>query len=63
MEDTSNLYYTHKVKLVEALQCKPIEITTLDGRILKVAADSVLTAGTAKVVEGEGLPIYVDDTS
>jgi hypothetical protein len=29
---------------------------------LKVAADSVLAAGTAKIVEGEGLPILCDDT-
>ena len=61
-EDTADMFYTHKVKLIDALQCKPIEITTLDGRKLKVAADSVLAAGTAKIVEGEGLPILCDDT-
>jgi DnaJ-class molecular chaperone len=35
----SDLYYTHKIKLVDAIQCNPICLTTLDGRNLRIAAD------------------------
>ena len=60
-EDSSDLYYTHKIKLVEALQCNPICLTTLDGRSLRIAVDSFMAPGTVKLVEGEGLPILVED--
>jgi len=59
--NTYDLYYTHKVSLVDALLCKPICLTTLDNRCLRIAADSFLAPGTVKVVEGEGFPIYVED--
>lgn len=59
--DSCDLYYTHKVKLVEALQCKPIMLTTLDGRNLAIAVDHFMVPGTVKCVENEGLPICVYD--
>lgn len=46
-DDSSDLFYTHKISLIDALQCKPIMLTTLDGRKLMIAADSFLAAGTA----------------
>lgn len=47
--------------MVDALQCKPICLTTLDGRSLRIAADSFLSPGTVKVVVNEGFPIYVEN--
>lgn len=31
-KDTNDLIYRHKVSLVDVIQCKPVKITTLDGR-------------------------------
>jgi DnaJ-class molecular chaperone len=53
----NDLVYCHKVSLVDALQCKPINLHTLDGRRLLVAADSVLAPGTVKIMQGEGMPV------
>jgi DnaJ-class molecular chaperone len=60
-ENTCDLYYKHKISLVDALQCKPICLTTLDGRNLRIAVDSLMAPGTVKVVQDEGLPYLCDD--
>jgi len=38
----NDLVYTVKTPLLDALTARPIQIETLDGRILKVALDSVV---------------------
>ena len=37
--DNSCLMYTHKLSLNDAIQCKPISLTTLDGRTLLIPVD------------------------
>ena len=34
-----DLVYTHKTTIVDVIQCKPVELTTLDGRRLNIAVD------------------------
>ena len=36
---TNCLLYTHKLSLNEAIQCKPVKLTTLDGRTLLIPVD------------------------
>jgi DnaJ-class molecular chaperone len=38
----NDLIYTMKMSLLSALTAKPFQIETLDGRILKVALDSIV---------------------
>jgi DnaJ-class molecular chaperone len=38
-----NLIYKHKVTLEQALQSEPVQIKTLDGRVLNVALDQMIT--------------------
>ena len=33
------LMYTHKITLNDALQCRPVKMTTLDGRTLLISLD------------------------
>ena len=40
--ERNDLVYTVKTPLLDALTARPIQIETLDGRILKVALDSVV---------------------
>lgn len=53
-----NLVFTTTVSLADALCSKPVRVETLDGRVLKVSLDQVITPKTSKVVVGEGMPIY-----
>ena len=57
----NNLIYTHTLTLLQAISCEPIFITTLDGRVLTVGLDEIVTQNSLKVVEGEGMPIERDD--
>ena len=52
------LLYRHTVSLVDVIQCKPIKMTTLDGRNLLIAVDQIHSPGSVKVVQGEGLVKY-----
>ena len=38
----NDLIYTVSVKLLDALMAKPIELKTLDGRVIKVTMDSII---------------------
>lgn len=38
-----DLIYTHFMSLIEALDCKSIEVPTLDGRHIKVGLDEIAT--------------------
>ena len=52
------LLYKHTTSLVEVIQCKPIKLTTLDGRNILVAIDQIHSPGSVKVVQGEGFVKY-----
>lgn len=58
--DGTNLRYTARVKLVEALSGCSIPILTLDEREINVPVNDIVRPGYTKVVRGEGIPC-VDD--
>ena len=49
------LIYRHKLSLNDALQCRPIKMTTLDGRTLLISVDQIPSPGSVKVLSGEGM--------
>ena len=51
----NDLIYTHKTNLADVVQCKPVQLTTLDGRRLLIPVDQVMSPNNVKLVEGEGL--------
>lgn len=51
-----DLVYTHTVGLIEALECKPVAVSTLDNRKVFVAPSEVITPQTELRVPGEGMP-------
>lgn len=53
-----DLIYRHKLTLNDALQCRPVKMTTLDGRTLLIALDQIPSPGSVKLVEGEGMVCY-----
>ena len=52
----NDLYFTHTLELVDALQCKPIAVSTLDNRKVFVSPTDVVTPQTELRVVGEGMP-------
>lgn len=54
----NDLIYTHDISLVDAINVVPVDLQTLDGRILNISMDQIITPQTVKIVEGEGMPIY-----
>ena len=42
----NDLVYTHTIDLIEALECKPIAVSTLDNRKVFVAPEDVITPQT-----------------
>ena len=54
----NDLVYTHKACLVDVLRCLPVSLVTFDDRKLLVALDNVTSPCYAKLVAGEGMPIY-----
>jgi len=61
MRDTkrrgNNLIYTCRVTLQQALKAEPAFVHTLDGRLIKVPVDHVITPKTVIKIESEGMPI------
>lgn len=54
----NDLIYLHKISLLDALTSAPTQFTTLDGEIIKFAADEVINPNTQKVFKGKGMPVY-----
>jgi len=52
-----DLVYFENVTLLEALSPKPVQIKTLDGRILSVTPNELITPQTRLVVLNEGMPL------
>jgi DnaJ family protein B protein 4 len=53
-----DLIFTACISLEDALCVKPIVLETLDGRIIKVSIDQIITPKTVKIVPNEGMPIF-----
>ena len=45
------------MSLQDAIRCKPMRITTMDGKVIRVPVDEVLSPGSVKVFNGWGMPI------
>ena len=52
----AGLLYRHTLTLNDALQCRPVKMTTMDGRNLLIAIDHIPSPGSVKLIEGEGMP-------
>lgn len=53
----NDLIYTCRVTLQQALRAEPANVHTLDGRIIKVPVDHLITPKTVIMIENEGMPI------
>jgi DnaJ-class molecular chaperone len=53
----NDLIYTCKVTLQQALKSEPATVETLDGRLLKIPVDHVITPKSVLKIDGEGMPI------
>ncbi|XP_063787796.1 dnaJ homolog subfamily B member 1 [Pseudophryne corroboree] len=54
--DSSNLVYTAKINLREALCGCSINVPTLDGRTIQQVIKDIINPGTKRRISGEGLP-------
>lgn len=59
----NDLIYCHTLTLSQALNSVPVKFTTLDGRILSISMDEIISQNTVKKVEGEGMPILSECSS
>ena len=57
----NDLLYMHKICLKDALNSTPVIFHHLDGRILNIAMDEIISPDTCKVVKGEGMPIIDEE--
>ena len=56
--NVNDLIYMHKITLAQALNSDPVSIVTLDNRKLSITMDEIISPQTAKLVRGEGMPIF-----
>ena len=56
-----DLIYKHDIPLLHALNSLPWKFKTLDGRILNIPVDEIITPKTVKRVEDEGMPIFEEE--
>ena len=57
----NDLLYTHKISLRDALNSTPVIFNHLDGRVLNISMDEIISPDTVKVVKGEGMPIIDEE--
>lgn len=55
--DGNDLIYTHRLPLADALCGTTVQLQALDGRLLSIPVDEVVSAQQEKVVCGEGMPL------
>ena len=53
----NDLLYIHKISLRNALNSTPVIFNHLDGRVLNIAMDEIISPDTVKIVKNEGMPI------
>ena len=58
-QGSADLIYHHRTSLQDVINCKPVQLTTLDGRRLLIPIDQVMSPNTVKLVENEG---FIFDT-
>ncbi|XP_033113332.1 dnaJ homolog subfamily B member 13-like [Anneissia japonica] len=58
--DGNDLIFTAKVLLGKALTGCSVEIPTLDGRLLNIPINDIVSPGYQKIVPGEGMPISTE---
>ena len=54
----SDLLYTKKITLSQALNSVPVLIKTLDDRNISISMDEIISPKTVRIVKGEGMPVY-----
>jgi DnaJ-class molecular chaperone len=54
----NDLLFTYSCSLVDIIKCLPIKMTTYCGRNLVIPMDTIKSPSAAKLVEGEGMPIF-----
>lgn len=54
----NDLLYVKSLSLIEALNSQPVIFNTLDGRLLSISMDEIISPSTQKFIRGEGMPIY-----
>lgn len=59
----TDLVYTKKISLVDALKGEPVVFKHFDGRHVSVAVDAAISPQTVKLVRGEGMPISKEDSN
>lgn len=47
--------------LVEALKSLPVHFTNIDGEMIEVSVDEVISPQSEKVLPGKGMPVLNDD--
>jgi len=57
------LIFTHDITLEDALNNKPVKITTLDNRNLTYCFDEFINPQTLRLIKGEGMPRISDHTA
>ena len=57
-DNRKNLYYRHRISLQEAIECKPMRIPLLNGKVIMMPIDQIITPQTVKCIKGEGMPVY-----
>ena len=57
----NDLLYTHKISLRDALNSTPVIFSHLDGRVLNISIDEIISPDTVKVVKNEGMPIIDEE--
>jgi len=55
--DGSNLIYTTSIPLGKALTGCLVDVPTLDGRLLSIPINDIVSPGYTKIVKGEGVPL------
>jgi len=53
----NDLLYTHKISLKDALNSASVIFHHLDGRMMNISMDEIISPDTVKMVKGEGMPI------
>jgi DnaJ-class molecular chaperone len=56
-QGNSDLLFVHKVSLADAITCIPIRLITLDGRVLNIPVDRMMSPGDVMEVADEGFKI------
>ena len=57
----NDLLYTHQISLRNALNSTPVIFNHLDGRVLNISMDEIISPDTVKVVKNEGMPILDEE--